>query len=177
MNPFNNDNLNDYAFISNLCDSKEWRKRHFLSMIGYWVGFVFVMLNVSSRSVGTESKSILDYLGVPIGFGLVILFVGILVLIASFMIGYYDYRKGKIIISKDGANIKGEQFSWSGIKAFHLSLNENDGKPIYGKRSYRTGGRNFIKFINENRIHNHEFYISTNTEELKLRSALKFWVS
>ncbi|WP_420385230.1 hypothetical protein [Roseivirga sp.] len=176
MNPFNNDNLNEYAFISNLCDSKEWRRRHFLSMIGYWVGFVFVLLNVSSRSAGTESISILDYLGLPIGFGLVIGFVGILLLIFSFIIGYYDYRKGKIIISKDGVNIKGEQFSWSSIKAFHLSLNENDGKPVYGKRSYKTGGRNFIQFSSENRIHNHEFYISTNTEELKLRTAVENWV-
>ena len=139
------------------------------------VGFVLLALNVSSRS-SSSSKSILDYLGVPIGFGLILLSVGILLLVISALLMVYDYRKGKLKISKEGVNIKGEHFAWSLMKCIKVSFSQNDRKPVYGKRNHKTGGGNFIHFEIEKAIYNLEFYISSNTEEQKLRASLKSWV-
>lgn len=175
MNSDTNTTVEGYVFHSDLCDSKEWKKRNWSSKIMFYLGAAGLLLNVTSRSIGTDSKSILDHLGVPSGIGSIILIFGLLLLVASMFVGFYDYRKGKLEIKATGFTIKRDCFDLSSISNLEVVFNDNKGKVVYGKRNYATGGKNFIRFKDNKGTHDYEFYIPTNTEEQKLRKLIQTW--
>ena len=85
-------------------------------------------------------------MGVPMGIGWVILVLGLLLLVTSGLVGFYDYRKGKLEIKATGFTIKRDCFDLCSISNIEVVFNDNKGKAVYGKRNYGTGGKNFIRF-------------------------------
>ena len=98
-----------------------------------------------------------------------------LLIIASIFVGSYDYRKGKTEIGLSDFAIKGAQFHVSTVSNLEIDFNDNHGIAVYGERNYATGGKNFIRFINNKEAHEYEFFIPTNTEEQKLRKLVQSW--
>jgi hypothetical protein len=127
-----------------------------------------LLLNVTSRSVGTDSKSILDYMGVPIS-------VGLAILVLSGIIGSYNNRKEKIEMSGSDFTIMRDDFALTSVANLKVDFNDNHAKSTYGERNYANGGKNFIRFINDKEAYEYEFFIPTNTEEQKLRKLVQSW--